>query len=103
MNRKEARWFVLNDENWEVVPGNTWIRFEILRIGNLVIGQVAQHRVKNFTEVYVHPETVPITAFKRNGYYYELDETLHTLGYEISFTSVVDRVWKEAKRLEEEK
>ena len=98
MNRKEVKDFIDNSENWEVVAGNEYIRLEILRFGSLAFGQIDQNEILNHTETIIHPEAAPVYGFKRQGYFYELDEENHALGYSVSFTSVYDRIYKEQKK-----
>lgn len=98
MNRKEVRDFVTDDKNWEALDGNDYIRLEILRIGSLAFGQIAMNEILNRTELILHPEAAPKYGFRRQGYYYELDEENHLIGFSISLTSLLDRVWKEDKK-----
>ena len=97
MNRKEVKDFIENDANWEVVAGNDYIRLEILRFGSLAFGQIAQNEILNRTEMIIH-QAEPVYGFKRMGYFYELDEEHHGMGYSVSFTSVQDRIYKEQKK-----
>lgn len=98
MNRREVREFIDNDENWVVVEGNDYIRLEVLRFGSLAFGQIALNEIRNHIELIQNPGTAPRFGFKRQGYYYELDEENHAMGYAVSMTSVQDRIWKEARK-----
>lgn len=98
MNRKEVSEYIENDNNWTVLDGNEYIRLEVLRFGTLAFGQIALNEVRNRIEMIQHPEVGPRYGFKRQGYFYELDEENHAVGYSISMTSVRDRIWKEDKK-----
>ena len=98
MNRREVKEYIADDKNYEIAEGNEFIRLEILRFGSLAFGQIAVNEIRNRIELITNPDAAPRYGFKRQGYFYELDEEHHAIGYTVSLTSVQDRIWKEAKK-----
>lgn len=102
MNRKEVKDFCEDRKNWEVVDDNDWVRFTILTVGDLQFGRVEIKRVTNNGDVIMH-QAEPVTDFRPEGMIYEIDKAHKCVNYDISFTSLADRVWKEFKKQEETK
>lgn len=102
MNRKEIQDWAYNRDNWKPIIGNELVRFEILEYGSLRFGRAALLRVTNTPDIILH-KAQPQVGFVPEGQIYEMESALACVGMPVSFTSVTDRIWREQKKIEEEK
>lgn len=102
MNRKEIQDWAYNRDNWKPIIGNDLVRFEVLEYGSLRFGRAALLRVTNTPGIILH-KAQPQVGFVPEGQIYEMESALACVGMPVSFTSVTDRIWREQKKIEEEK